>query len=234
MYFYLVSVAYDGSEFAGWARQPNKFTVQGYIETVLSKIFQRKIDILSASRTDKGVHAHDQNFTLQLEWFFSEKKLLNLLKKLLKKYPIPTLFQILKQIPTSKNAAMFEDDSPEPWLTISFYISFLMARKATGLFWGVPSSRVRRPYQGTGQTRTRTRIIRHGNTARSRKKPYYTSQAVLLAVFYAVLVYTACQFFTHHGYGVRHGWGHHGYGFGTGSQRRSLLNLGRIIFRQLF
>jgi tRNA pseudouridine38-40 synthase len=86
MYFYLVSVAYDGSAFSGWARQPHKFTVQGYIETVLSKIFQRKIDVLSSSRTDKGVHAYDQNFTLRLDLLFSEKKLLNLLKKLLKKY----------------------------------------------------------------------------------------------------------------------------------------------------
>jgi tRNA pseudouridine38-40 synthase len=86
MYFYLVSVAYDGSEFAGWARQPHKFTVQGYIETALSKIFGQNINILSASRTDKGVHACDQNFTLQLNLLFSEKKLLNLLKKTLKKH----------------------------------------------------------------------------------------------------------------------------------------------------
>ncbi|MCE8159000.1 MAG: tRNA pseudouridine(38-40) synthase TruA [Candidatus Moeniiplasma glomeromycotorum] len=86
MYFYLVSVAYDGSEFAGWARQTHKFTVQGYIETALSKIFQQKIDILAASRTDKGVHAHDQNFTFRLDLPFSEKKLLNLLKKALKKH----------------------------------------------------------------------------------------------------------------------------------------------------
>ena len=62
-YSYLVTVAYDGSEFDGWAIQPAKFTVQGYIEEILSKVFQKKISILAASRTDKGVHALDQKFT---------------------------------------------------------------------------------------------------------------------------------------------------------------------------
>ena len=37
MPLYLVAVIYDGSEFAGWAKQPQKFTVQGNIEKVLSK-----------------------------------------------------------------------------------------------------------------------------------------------------------------------------------------------------
>jgi len=83
LYFYLVFIAYDGSDFAGWATQPNKFTVQGFIETILSKVFQKKISILATSRTDKGVHAREQKFTLRLNLNFSEKKLLVLLKKVL-------------------------------------------------------------------------------------------------------------------------------------------------------
>ncbi|CAH1755798.1 23174_t:CDS:2 [Entrophospora sp. SA101] len=67
-------------------KQPNKFTVQGYIENILSKVFSQKISVLGASRTDKGVHAHDQNFTLRLNLSFTERKLLNLLKKILAKY----------------------------------------------------------------------------------------------------------------------------------------------------
>lgn len=85
-YYYLITIAYDGSDFAGWAIQPNKFTVQGYIEETLSKIFQQKISILATSRTDKGVHAREQKFTFRINLLFSKKKLLDILKKVLSKY----------------------------------------------------------------------------------------------------------------------------------------------------
>ena len=86
LHFYLIIIAYDGSDFAGWATQPNEFTIQGCIETILSKVFQKKISILAASRTDKGVHAREQKFTLRIDLDFSEKKLFILLKKVLGKY----------------------------------------------------------------------------------------------------------------------------------------------------
>ena len=86
MYSYLITVAYDGSNFTGWAKQPNKFTAQGYIEGILGKVFSQKISILAASRTDKGVHARDQKFTLRFNLNFSEKRLFNLLRKVLDKY----------------------------------------------------------------------------------------------------------------------------------------------------
>ena len=73
MFYYLINIAYDGSDFSGWATQPQQFTVQGYIEEILSKIFQQKISILATSRTDKGVHARNQNFTLRLNLDFSVK-----------------------------------------------------------------------------------------------------------------------------------------------------------------
>jgi tRNA pseudouridine38-40 synthase len=84
--FYLVTIAYDGSNFGGWAKQPNNFTVQGCIENIISKIFKRSINILAAGRTDKGVHACNQKFILRLSWLFAKKKLLNLLKKTLGEY----------------------------------------------------------------------------------------------------------------------------------------------------
>jgi len=81
IYFYLITVMYDGSNFAGWAKQPEQFTVQGYIEKVLSKIFSQKINILAASRTDKGVHALNQKFTLRLNFFLAPPKLKLILVK---------------------------------------------------------------------------------------------------------------------------------------------------------
>ncbi|WNE41187.1 MAG: tRNA pseudouridine synthase A [Mycoplasmataceae bacterium] len=85
-YCYLVTVAYDGSDFAGWAIQPNKFTVQGCIRKILIKIFQQKINILATSRTDKGVHALEQKFTFRINLSFSEKKLFDIIKKALSDY----------------------------------------------------------------------------------------------------------------------------------------------------
>ena len=90
--FYLVSIAYDGSNFAGWAKQPRQFTVQGYIEEALNKIFkvsqisQKKINILAASRTDKGVHALGQKFTFRLPFFISCQQLRQILTKSLREY----------------------------------------------------------------------------------------------------------------------------------------------------
>jgi len=83
---YLITIAYDGSDFAGWATQPKQFTIQGCIEKILSKVFRQQINILASSRTDKGVHAHDQNFTLRLKLLFSEEKLFDLLRQVLGKY----------------------------------------------------------------------------------------------------------------------------------------------------
>ncbi len=53
----LLTIEYDGSEFFGWQRQPDKRTVQGELERVLSKVCATPIQINGTSRTDAGVHA---------------------------------------------------------------------------------------------------------------------------------------------------------------------------------
>mmetsp|Transcript_19681 Transcript_19681/g.24270 ORF Transcript_19681/g.24270 Transcript_19681/m.24270 type:complete len:428 (-) Transcript_19681:1208-2491(-) len=55
-------VAYDGTNFRGWQVQANGRTIQGDIEDVLSRRFNRKIKIVGAGRTDAGVHAKAQAF----------------------------------------------------------------------------------------------------------------------------------------------------------------------------
>lgn len=59
----LLTIAYDGSQFHGWQRQPNCRTVQGYLEQTMSSLFKREILISGTSRTDAGVHALDQKAT---------------------------------------------------------------------------------------------------------------------------------------------------------------------------
>jgi tRNA pseudouridine38-40 synthase len=51
---------YDGSEFAGWARQPGLRTVQSVLEEALATVLRRPVDLTVAGRTDRGVHARGQ------------------------------------------------------------------------------------------------------------------------------------------------------------------------------
>lgn len=55
-----ISVAYDGTEYAGWQLQPNQPTIQGAIEGALARIAGRRVVVDGASRTDSGVHARGQ------------------------------------------------------------------------------------------------------------------------------------------------------------------------------
>jgi tRNA pseudouridine38-40 synthase len=51
---------YDGSEFAGWQRQPAARTVQAVFEQALARLMGRAIGALGSGRTDAGVHARGQ------------------------------------------------------------------------------------------------------------------------------------------------------------------------------
>jgi tRNA pseudouridine38-40 synthase len=52
-----LDLAYDGSGFRGFARQPDVRTVQGDIEIALGKLFGGEPRTVAAGRTDAGVHA---------------------------------------------------------------------------------------------------------------------------------------------------------------------------------
>jgi tRNA pseudouridine38-40 synthase len=63
-------VEYDGAGFAGSQLQPDRPTVQGEIEAVLSRLFDRPTRIVAAGRTDAGVHATAQEIAFEMpdEW----------------------------------------------------------------------------------------------------------------------------------------------------------------------
>ncbi|MEJ3404415.1 tRNA pseudouridine(38-40) synthase TruA [Rathayibacter sp. YIM 133350] len=64
-----LDIAYDGSGFAGWSRQPGLRTVQGEIERALATILHRfgaPPSLVVAGRTDAGVHARGQVAHLDL------------------------------------------------------------------------------------------------------------------------------------------------------------------------
>ena len=54
---YFVEVAYNGSAYHGWQRQPNAISVQQALEEALSKLISETIGLVGAGRTDTGVHA---------------------------------------------------------------------------------------------------------------------------------------------------------------------------------
>ena len=55
-----LDVAYDGREFAGWARQRELRTVQGVLEQMIANLVGAEVEITCAGRTDAGVHARGQ------------------------------------------------------------------------------------------------------------------------------------------------------------------------------
>ncbi len=55
-----LTIAYDGTPYAGWQIQPNKPTVQEDIEQVLKKLTGQALRIHHSGRTDAGVHAKGQ------------------------------------------------------------------------------------------------------------------------------------------------------------------------------
>lgn len=71
----LLTIAYDGTRFAGWQRQPAKRTVQGELERVLSELCCTEIHINGTSRTDAGVHALGQRASFCAEFGIPEERL---------------------------------------------------------------------------------------------------------------------------------------------------------------
>ncbi len=55
-----LDIAYDGTNFFGWATQPGHRTLQDLVEEAISRISQTNIDSIVAGRTDAGVHATGQ------------------------------------------------------------------------------------------------------------------------------------------------------------------------------
>ena len=54
---YKITICYDGSRYYGWEHQPDRDTIQGKLENVLTRMCGEFIDVLGAGRTDAGVHA---------------------------------------------------------------------------------------------------------------------------------------------------------------------------------
>lgn len=73
---FLIKFSYDGTNYAGFQKQPNKKTIQEEIEKAATKINNQKKTVIHATgRTDKHVHAKMQYAHLDLSVRINEKKL---------------------------------------------------------------------------------------------------------------------------------------------------------------
>ena len=70
-----LTIEYDGKEYNGWQKQPNKLNIQGSIEQAIFQITGEQVELNASGRTDAGVHALGQvanfktNSCLPLEKF---------------------------------------------------------------------------------------------------------------------------------------------------------------------
>ena len=64
-----LTIEYDGKDFNGWQKQPDKLNIQGTIEQAIETITGEKVELNASGRTDAGVHAIGQvaNFKTNYE-----------------------------------------------------------------------------------------------------------------------------------------------------------------------
>ena len=63
---YRLKLSYDGTNYHGWQRQPDRRTVQGALEDAIFKVTRQRVAVSGAGRTDAGVHALEQIAGFQL------------------------------------------------------------------------------------------------------------------------------------------------------------------------
>jgi tRNA pseudouridine38-40 synthase len=80
---YKLSLSYDGTDFHGWQRQPDRRTIQGVLEDSLTEITRKKINVIGAGRTDAGVHAQAQVANFRANLSLKDEEIIRALNSLL-------------------------------------------------------------------------------------------------------------------------------------------------------
>jgi len=55
-----LTIAYDGTRYAGWQVQPKDPTVQEKVEKAVAEVLNQRVPVVASGRTDSGVHARGQ------------------------------------------------------------------------------------------------------------------------------------------------------------------------------
>lgn len=79
---YKLTIAYDGSRYFGWQRQPDtELTIQGMLEKRIGEIMGYAVEVNGSGRTDGGVHARGQTASVILAGKVEEGKFLAMLNE---------------------------------------------------------------------------------------------------------------------------------------------------------
>ncbi|WP_083933743.1 tRNA pseudouridine(38-40) synthase TruA [Sciscionella marina] len=126
-----LDIAYDGTDFHGWARQPAQRTVCGELETAIATLLRAPARLTVAGRTDARVHATGQVAHVDLpgDWPLAgdPEKLLRRLARLL---PPDVRVTALRAVPAAFNAR---------FSALRRHYEYRISTAA----WGVPPARVR-------------------------------------------------------------------------------------------
>lgn len=72
---YKMVICYDGTRYYGWEHQPDRDTIQGKLENVLTRMCGEFIDVIGAGRTDAGVHAKAMTANVVMDTDFSPEEI---------------------------------------------------------------------------------------------------------------------------------------------------------------
>ena len=64
---YKMTLQYEGTRYRGWQKQPGvENTIQGKLETLLTRLMEMPVEVFGAGRTDAGVHALGQTASFKV------------------------------------------------------------------------------------------------------------------------------------------------------------------------
>ncbi|MBZ0301126.1 MAG: tRNA pseudouridine(38-40) synthase TruA [Anaerolineae bacterium] len=81
---YRATLAYDGTNYQGFQRQAGDIpTIQGAVESAITRITHQTTTVIGAGRTDAGVHATGQVIAFEVDWTHADAVLLRALNAVL-------------------------------------------------------------------------------------------------------------------------------------------------------
>jgi tRNA pseudouridine38-40 synthase len=127
-----VTIAYDGTDFAGWQRQATERTVQATIEDALVPIEGERVVITGAGRTDAGVHAAGQVASFSLK---SAIDIINLQRALNATLPDDIRIVRVEEVPAAFNARF---DARRKTYHYSLWLGGVLPPQFRHYVWHIP------------------------------------------------------------------------------------------------
>ncbi len=75
---YFLELSYKGTDYSGFQVQENAKTIQSSVESALQTLYKQPFTLTGSSRTDAGVHAFQNFFHFDTEFFLQPKEIYNL------------------------------------------------------------------------------------------------------------------------------------------------------------